>query len=418
MKREAWLCLMFVSLLSMIFFPIASSDAEGGLLPSLNETVGVAMPSLGEALQRYPDEEAEGEDGGITELYRNVSEADFEVFSVYLEQQGAELVDYKAENGILTATIQLKDESFFINYDTTKSEILVNYPVGTFDGWVKNAKSHFDAAQKLLTEGKTAEAYVEIYAIPQYMAYGPVENLFRDDASFVKAMAALEQEMKLAPYKEIGNVVTFGTYPQTENGTDQTPIEWVVLDCDEANHKTLLISKYGLDVVPYNSQMYTYAVWKDSKVRSWLNNTFLDKAFNENEKAAILITEVDNSSEQGYRGWRAGGANTQDHIFLLSYAEANLYLGVTREDENNTKARLAPTAYAIAKGAWISDSNKSADGMPLGWWWLRSPGESSKYVGANVTSSGALNNKVINSDKGLVRPAFWLDLESDVFDLE
>ena len=60
------------------------SFAEDGLLPSLTETVGIAMPSLGEAIERYPDAETESGDSSITELYTNVSESDFNVFSIYL----------------------------------------------------------------------------------------------------------------------------------------------------------------------------------------------------------------------------------------------------------------------------------------------------------------------------------------------
>ena len=42
--------------------------------------------------------------------------------------------------------------------------------------------------------------------------------------------AATAREAKLAPYKIAGSIVTFGTYPQTAEGTDLTPIEWIVLD--------------------------------------------------------------------------------------------------------------------------------------------------------------------------------------------
>ena len=57
MKIRTIISLMILSFLMIIFLPAASSVAEGGLLPSLTETVGIAMPSLGEALGRYPDEE-------------------------------------------------------------------------------------------------------------------------------------------------------------------------------------------------------------------------------------------------------------------------------------------------------------------------------------------------------------------------
>lgn len=49
-----------------------------------------------------------------------------------------------------------------------------------------------------------------------------------------------------------GRYVTLGTYPQSANGDDLTPIEWRVLARD--GNKALLISRYGLDVQPYNSE--------------------------------------------------------------------------------------------------------------------------------------------------------------------
>ncbi len=52
------------------------------------------------------------------------------------------------------------------------------------------------------------------------------------------------------PYQTIGEIVTFGTYPQTASGTDKTAIEWNVLDYDAENNKVLLLSHYGLEAKP------------------------------------------------------------------------------------------------------------------------------------------------------------------------
>lgn len=211
----------------------------------------------------------------------------------------------------------------------------------------------------------------------------------------------------------VGDIVTFGTYPQTAEGNDQTPIEWIVLDYDETNHRALLLSRYGLDAKPYNTE-FTVITWETCTLRSWLNSEFLNNAFSKEEQSAILLTEVDNSSGQGYSEWNTyGGNNTQDRVFLLSYAEANKYLGVT--NMNNTGSRVAPTAYAMRNGAWTSDSYKTADGAVAGWWWLRSPGNN-QYCAASVRLDGSLSrNSRVDYDKGVVRPAFWLNLESGIF---
>ena len=124
---------------------------------------------------------------------------------------------------------------------------------------------------------------------------------------------------------------------------------------------------------------------------------------------------MDNSSGQGYSEWNtSGGNNTQDRVFQLSYAEANKYLDVTYENENNTGSRVAPTDYAMRNGAWTSDSHKTADGAAAGVWWLRSPG-SYQYYAAFVLLDGSLNDFSVSDDTGVVRPAFWLNLESGIF---
>lgn len=206
--------------------------------------------------------------------------------------------------------------------------------------------------------------------------------------------------------------VVLGHYPQTIAGNDSTEIEWMVL-AKEGN-KALLVSRYGLDAQPYNRE-YANITWEKCTLRSWLNGTFLDKAFTAREQAGIELTNLDNSGSQGYGKWSTSGGNdTQDKIFLLSYAEANKYLGVTYDDGNNTKSRVSPTAYAIMRGAYTNSSHKTADGVPDGRWWLRSPGLYQTSA-ANVDSDGALNGYDANSGHSCVRPALWINLEADIF---
>ncbi len=96
-------------------------------------------------------------------------------------------------------------------------------------------------------------------------------------------------------------------------------------DYDRKENKALLLSKYGLDAKPYNAEEGD-ATWEKCSLRSWLNGEFLQSAFSADEQTAILTTAVDNSNSQGLHNSRwdeDGGNNTQDQIFLLSYAEAN-----------------------------------------------------------------------------------------------
>ena len=213
-----------------------------------------------------------------------------------------------------------------------------------------------------------------------------------------------------------GGIITFGRYEQ-DNNLDNGPesIEWIVLDIQDG--KALLLSKYGLDAKPYNIQ-FTEMTWENCTLRAWLNDDFLNTAFSTEEQSAILSTEVDNSVSQGYEGWSTnGGNNTKDYLFLLSYVEANRYLGVKYwedDDENNILSRVAPTEYAINNGAWTIDSYITADGKPAGWWWFRSPGDIQRNA-ASVRYGGSLYGIDVDIDNGVVRPAFWLNLESAVF---
>ncbi len=157
---------------------------------------------------------------------------------------------------------------------------------------------------------------------------------------------------------------------------------------------------------------YTGITWEKCNLRNWLNNDFFMSAFNVKEQSAILMIDVNNSKSQGYSGWSTdGGNNTQDQIFLLSYAEANQYLCVMSYD---TKSRVVPTSYAKAKGAYTSKGNKTTDGSAAGWWWLRSPGDD-QYDAALVLDGGSLNYLYVDDDRVSVRPALWLSLESDIF---
>ena len=211
---------------------------------------------------------------------------------------------------------------------------------------------------------------------------------------------------------QAGKCIVFGHYPQTKDGKDNTPIEWLILERDGLN--ALVVSKYGLDAQPYNISC-TDVTWEKCTLRTWLNDTFYNKAFSADEQAAILTTNVDNSKSQCYSGWNtSGGNNTQDKVFLLSYAEANKYFGVTHDTTSNTKSRVAPTAYAIAQGAIVNSDVETADGTDAGWWWLRSLGRNQNSA-AHVSTDGSLRCNFVNSAVDSVRPALWVNLESAIF---
>lgn len=262
-------------------------------------------------------------------------------------------------------------------------------------------ENKYQRATNLNAFGKYDEAYAIFVTLT---GYKDVDKLLAEDDN----MIAAARDVKFT----VGNYVTFGTYPQTKAGNDATPIEWLVLARD--GDKALLISCYGLDAQPYNTSIID-VTWETCTLRKWLNGTFYNKAFSSAEQAAILTTNVDNSKSQCYSGWNtSGGNNTQDKVFLLSYAEANKYFGVTHDTTSNTKSRVAPTAYAIAQGGLTSYSNKTVDRTAAGRWWLRSPGVS-QYDAAYVSTDGSLYANRVNVGSGSVRPALWVNIEAGIF---
>lgn len=269
------------------------------------------------------------------------------------------------------------------------------------DAKVQITETKYQQANNL----NAAARYDEAYAIYVTLTgYKDVDKQLAEDDN----MIAAARDAKFA----VGNYVTFGTYPQTKAGNDATPIEWLVLARD--GNKALLISRYGLDAQPYNI-VYTDVTWENCTLRTWLNWTFYNKAFSSAEQSAILTTNVDNSKKQCYSGYSTdGGNNTQDKVFLLSYAEANKYFGVTYDNSSNTKSRVAPTAYAIAHGGWTSSSNKTADSTYAGRWWLRSPGRRQSNA-ASVFADGSLLDLSVGSGSASVRPALWVNIEMNVF---
>ena len=211
-----------------------------------------------------------------------------------------------------------------------------------------------------------------------------------------------------------GGYMKLGCYPQTHLVNVMNPIEWLVLDVQK--NKALLISRYGLDAQPYNTNDECIT-WGKCSLRTWLNSTFMNKAFTAQEQSGILLTYVDNGSSQGYSEFRtSGGSDTQDRVFLLSCAEVNKYFGELHYlmPGSDKKAVTSPTAYAQHGGALARADCKTADGAHAGWWWLRSPGWD-QNVAASVSADGSLIDSRVNDGSGCVRPALWINLEADIF---
>lgn len=211
------------------------------------------------------------------------------------------------------------------------------------------------------------------------------------------------------PYGElknasVGDVIEFGSYDQDNDASNgKEAIEWQVLEKD--NNNLFIISKYALDVQPYNSELGT-VTWDTCSLRSWLNETFFNEAFSESEQAIIKTTNL-----VAYTNTNSGtklGEDTNDKVFLLSVDEVNKYF-------TSDEAKMcAPTAHAVANGAdfYMMDSYK-IDGVSACCWWLRTPGYHYRDAAATVLWDGTVyaDDNLVCDIYVCVRPAMWICLD-------
>jgi hypothetical protein len=163
------------------------------------------------------------------------------------------------------------------------------------------------------------------------------------------------------------------------------------LDEDAENHRVLLLA---LDCVTFREYHHESVkiTWEKSDLRRWLNENFLETAFDDNSKR-ILPRTVHTYDNPEYRT-RGGEDAEGDNLFLLSLEEVHKYFDIREYYKPNE------SSVARLNGATV-------------WWWLRSPGRYSR--GASfVFADGSVIDRGSNVvwSEGAVRPAFWLNLQS------
>ena len=234
--------------------------------------------------------------------------------------------------------------------------------------------------------------------------------------------------------------LTLGRYEQDgniDNGAE--PIEWIVLFTDGG--KSLVISRYVLDCVPFNKG-FAESDWANSSVRKFLNNDFYKSAFSAEEQSSILASTVPGVDPDAYReekiaeikAERAATEDpsddalpipeieipgTEDRVFLLSDFEVKKYLPDDPDlwgDEPYSKA----TPYAVSQGVWfLTEENykllKYQDKYPetcIGgaWWWLRTNPEVLTKA-QDITATGEIreNGHDTGESHDGIRPAMWIN---------
>lgn len=239
-----------------------------------------------------------------------------------------------------------------------------------------------------------------------------------------------EPAAEAEPEIRVGDLITVGTYEQDDDRSDgEDPIEWQILDID--GDYALVISRYVLECVPYNTKRQN-VTWEACTLRRWLNGTFYDKAFSEEEKARIKTSRLEN--DNNLKSGTKGGNSTSDNVFCLSVSEVMKYYNFNnwydKDQIGYSQDLLAEcTPYTVEGSLWTytfggdfrSDANGWNHGEGIAYtdnvigkscaaWWLRSPGlhgYEACYVGGHGDAGASCDREVDNGDFG-VRPAMWV----------
>lgn len=179
-----------------------------------------------------------------------------------------------------------------------------------------------------------------------------------------------------------GDVIKFGQYYQKTADTKQD-IEWVVMEIEDDS--AVLLSKYGLDAVPFNQDPSTNK-WELCSLRKWLNQKFLREAFTAKEQERLLSSSVQ--------------PGLKDKVRLMSLEEAKKCLS-----SNNKLMPCQATSFAKMRGAYVEKKTSA------GYWWLGAEGCFDNCV-LSVNEDGSLHTEGYypNYKNQLVRPVIWLKL--------
>lgn len=171
-------------------------------------------------------------------------------------------------------------------------------------------------------------------------------------------------------------VITLGTW-------NKNPIEWIVLK--EDGFQTLVVSKWPLFSSVFNRNSSDGNRWDSSALRNYLNSSFYQSAFDENEKKKIISAYLSDPN------------GTKDNVFVLSLSEAeNLMTQNERAYGNKTGCN----------GHSCSDCYQYSHQYGT-CWWLRSPYTDDSRYAWNIHYAGDRNYNGVASIRS-VRPAMYV----------
>lgn len=173
MKRIFALCII------ILLVTLATAAFSDGLLPSLETLTDVEMPSMLDAINRFPDTVTDSKDGSSVEMYQNISEDEFSAFGDYLGTTGCELKDYSVEGTQFSATVIYGGAEFYFAYDSATLTAMLTYPSGTISKNVQNIINAYSRGQEAFQQGNYVDAIRFLRQVKQYQ-YLKSQDLYVD----------------------------------------------------------------------------------------------------------------------------------------------------------------------------------------------------------------------------------------------
>ena len=242
----------------------------------------------------------------------------------------------------------------------------------------------------------------------------------------------------------VANQLIMGMYEQDDDDTATEPIGWRILTVEDG--KALVLSEHILTRGAYFNPpwiKFKYTYWAQSCIaetsstnywgskpvdlerlisnltpesvpqgwyaergpetdifyrhaRYWCNETFYKEHFSDEERERIILSDLTNPKNPNFG--TAGGPDSQDYIFFLSYEEVNAYMP-TNEDRKADFTTFASNQPFYYGGGYAC-------------YWLRSPGLSQICAMCVWGIPGAMD--YYGSDVGHnilgYRPAMWITI--------
>lgn len=200
---------------------------------------------------------------------------------------------------------------------------------------------------------------------------------------------------------------------QTGDHTSFGKYEWRVLEVQ--GHAALIMTEHIIGQRSYHNAPKD-VTWADCALREYLNGEFFNN-FSADDQSRIIPILNRNPDNPWYGS--AGGADTQDKIFLLSIEEAvSKYFG---DSSKNLENRSGKQRYWFQKKDENNDKRRSTFDGHTWWWWLRSPGRDNRravYIhgdgNVGIQGNGTfhynsnIRHPVTGENYGGIRPAMWL----------